>query len=310
MTAPKCLPMIALLGCTPLPEAIPQTGETTSLQTTPTGTTGSGTTSSTRGSTDTADTGLLFADDRDQDSIPDDYDPFPDDPLRPGVAGHETIYAHDHSTLHYMNVVTYAIGTIGALSFVDAAGGSMTDIAIDRYGVLYGCTYTDLFVCHPQSAECWHIGPLSGTYNGLTFVPAGTLDPNEDVLVAIASSGDWYRLDGYLNQQLTTSLIGGYGPGNYSSGDAFSIDSVGSWAAINGGHIVSVSPTDGTVGPEFATAGTNIWGLAGWLDEVFAFDASGQVFSIDPATGSTALITTAPNSWWGAGVRTWIPPNP
>jgi len=303
--------LTVLLGCTPLPDAELQAEPTTTtIPVTWPDTDTPGTTTTTTGTTDTGDTGTLFADDRDQDSIPDDYDPFPDDAQRPGVAGHETVYAHDHSTLHFMNVLNYNMSTIGAFTFASGPAGSMTDIAIDRYGVLYGCTYTDLFVCHPETAECWHLGPLAGTYNGLTFVPQGTMDPNEDVLVAITAAGEWFRLDGYLAQQLTTTLVGGYGPGNASSGDAFSIDGVGSWAAINGGNIVTVDPIDGSVGAHFTVAGGNIWGLAGWLDVIFAFDATGQVFAIDPGTATTQVVTTAQNAWWGAGVRTWIPPNP
>jgi hypothetical protein len=186
----------------------------------------------------------------------------------------------------------------------------MTDIAIDRYGVLYGCTYTDLFVCHPQTAECWHIGSLSGSYNGLTFVPIGTMDQNVDALVAISGNGDWYRLDGYITQQLTTTLVGGYGPGYLSSGDAFSIDGVGTWAAVNGSGIVIVDPIDGTVGGALPNVGSSIWGLAGWIGEVFAFDSTGRVYSINPAAGTSTQIADTAHGWWGAGVRTWIPPNP
>jgi len=307
--------LMVLLGCTPLPDPVSDedpsaTGPTPTLGTTETETTSTTSSSTSTTTVDTGDTGTLFADDRDMDGIPDDYDPFPDDDLRPGVAGHETVYAHDHSTLHFMNVITYNMSTIGNFTYTGGPGGSMTDIAIDRYGVLYGCTYNDLYVCHPETAECWHLGPLAGTYNGLTFVPAGTMDPYEDVLVAISGGGDWFRLDGYLNQQLTTTLVGGYGPGNASAGDAFSIDGVGAWAAINGSNIVSINPNDGTVLNHFTTAGTNTWGLAGWLDVIFAFDASGEVHAIDPATASTQLVASAPNAWWGAGVRTWIPPNP
>jgi len=305
--------LLLLIGCAPIETAPLPGGSTTSDGSTwiTPSTSGPSVPTSSTTEVETGDTGtLLFPDDADADGIPDDYDPFPNDDQRPGVAVHETVYAHDATTLHFMNVLNYNLGTIGTFSYATGPGGSMTDIAIDRYGVLYGCTYTDLYVCHPQTAECWHLGPLAGNYNGLTFVPPGTMDPYEDVLVAIEGSGDWFRLDGYLTQQLTTTLVGGYGLGYFSSGDAFSIDGVGSWAAVNSDDIVTVDPISGAVGGDFASAGSNTWGLAGWLDVIFAFDAGGQVFAIDPGTGVSQEVQNAPNAWWGAGVRTWIPANP
>lgn len=250
--------------------------------------------------------GDLCDTDLDGDLIPNDFDLFPEDPERPGRAINELVYPHTASELYTFNVNDYAIELIGAPGI-----GTMTDLAIDRYGVLWVMTFTELYICHPQTAECWLRGTLPTYGNGLTFVPQGVLEPDRDSLIAIANSGGWALVTENAGGPVTLTPIGGYGPGTSSSGDAFSIVGVGTYAAVTTAgvdSIVEVNPANGSILSTLATfPAASIWGLAGWQDAIYAFSASGDVTFFDPATGDASVVATHPVSWYGAGVQTEIP---
>jgi hypothetical protein len=251
--------------------------------------------------------GDLCDDDLDGDLIPNDFDLFPANPDRPGRAINEFVYPHTASEIYTFNVNDYEIELVGAPGI-----GTMTDLAIDRHGVMWVMTFTELWICHPQTAECWLRGSLPSSGNGLTFVPQGVLEPDRDSLVAIANSGAWGLVTENPGGQATVSPIGGYGPGYSSSGDAFSIVGVGTYAAVITPQfedaIVSVDPATGAVQSTLTTsAAANIWGLAGWQDAIYAFSSNGNVTLFDPLTGDASTIGSYPVSWYGAGVQTEIP---
>lgn len=276
-------------------------------------------------SDDASDDGPLFdlgspggsEDDSDGDGIPDDDDPFPDKPNQPGVALGNTVYAHTAGALYTMHVETYEIDIVGQFNWPDDGGGhQMTDIAIDEHGVLYGLSFDRAYVCNPTTAKCFEFATLPTQFNGLTVVPVGTVLADDEAIVGISNDGGWYhlQLDGMEIQPVE---LGSYGGAYKSSGDAFSIAGVGTYASTTVAdwqndidEIVQLDPASGeilaVVGP--ATGHTRIWGLAGWHDRIFAFDENGAVLGIDPATGSVELLADEGVAWWGAGVRTVIPP--
>jgi hypothetical protein len=248
--------------------------------------------------------------DTDGDKIPDLSDPFPNDPSKPGVAPSNKVYAETASLLFTMDVTTLAIQQVGQFHG-QGFSGQVTDIALDEYGVLYAITFTNLFVCNAINAECWKLAGLPQSFNGMTLVPRGTLDPVQDALVGIAESGDWYRIKLTGPQQAQLTLIGSYGGGYTSSGDAFSIAGVGTFASVkksgsSSDIIVSVDPKTGKVLAEVGptTGYDSVYGLAGWQGSIFAFDSSGAVLKIDPTNGTMKVITKTNNAWWGAGVVT------
>ncbi|MBI3200556.1 MAG: hypothetical protein HYZ29_03365 [Myxococcales bacterium] len=248
--------------------------------------------------------------DSDKDGVPDVADPFPNDASKPKIAQANVVYPHTASKLFTMSATTYAISEIG--SFKGATfSGSMTDLAVDQWGVLYGVTFNDLYTCDADTATCYKLATPPQMFNGLTMLPPGTHHPYLDTLVAIANSGTWYKvsLSGSGTAQLTQ--LGSYGAGYSSSGDAFSIEGVGTFASVDKSGsssdvIVSVDPMTGKVNAEVgAVAGySSLYGLAGWSGKVFGFDATGAVLEIDIKTGSSKLIATTSNAWWGAGVAT------
>jgi hypothetical protein len=249
--------------------------------------------------------------DMDNDGIPNDDDLGPNDPDLPGTVLNNYVYAQTSSKLFTMHMKTYTVTEIG--NFKKDNGGalsSITDIAIDRYGVLYAITFNTLYICHPQTAKCTTITNLPTSFNGLTLVPKGLLDPNKDVIVGIDTGGGWHKVELTLPTATLTKL-GSYGPGYSSSGDAFSIENVGTFAAVNKGsqandYLVEVNPLTGAVLSEVGpiTGYSSVFGLAASASSAFAFNSSGHILEIDLTDGSTTVIKTTSHSWWGAGVTT------
>ena len=258
--------------------------------------------------------GDLCDDDIDNDKIPNPDDVFPNDGGQPGIVLPGKIYAHSPSSLSTVDVLDYTVAPVGAFKWPNDGGGhQMTDVAIDRYGVLYGVTFDRAYVCNPTSAQCFVLGTLPGSFNGLTWIPAGTLDPDKDSLIGISTGGAWNHLK-IMNGQVTSQQLGTYGPGYSSAGDAFSIEGVGTYAAVNKAGvnstvIVTVDPVTGKVLSELAvTQGFNtIYGLAGWEGLIIAFDSGGTMIKVDPVTKVVTNLGKKAAVWWGAGVGTLIP---
>lgn len=249
--------------------------------------------------------------DSDGDGVPDDVDPAPLDADLPGVAAPFTVYAHTSTELYRMGVKIYDLTLVGPFIWpADGGGHEMTDIAIDSYGVLYGITFDRLYRCHPGTAVCVTLATLPSLFNGLTMLPPGLLDPDRDVLVGIAQDGTWYRLD-VAAGSTQVSKLGAYGGAYTSSGDAFSVRDVGTFATVNRSGdaddwLVEVDPKTaavvGTVGP--VSGHTAAYGITGWTERAFVFDASGDVLMMNLATGQTDVLQTTDHTWWGAGGRT------
>lgn len=253
--------------------------------------------------------------DLDGDGVPNPDDPFPNDGALPGVTTPFKIYAHSSGNLYTVDVADpYTVAMVSNFKFSnDGCDHSVTDVAIDRFGVLYAITFGCGYVVDPQTAQTYKLGTLPGSFNGLTMIPKGIIDPNKDALVGIAQSGQWYRLT-LMNGMFSTQLLGQYGAGYTSAGDAFSIEGVGTYAAVNkqgvgGTVIVEVNPATGAVMSELATLPQYpaIYGLAGWEGLILAFDSNGQMIRIDPQTKVVTQLGNKGVSWWGAGVGTVIP---
>lgn len=253
--------------------------------------------------------------DSDNDGIPDVADLYPNDKDLPGTAYGGVVYAHTADELWRMDVKTYKLDFVAFFGWpADGNVHEMTDIAIDRYGVLYGVSFSAVYTCHPQKGGCLHIGTLPSSYNALTFVPQGLLDDDKDVLIAIGGGGEWTRLD-RVGDTFVPTVLGSYGGLYTSSGDAYSIKGVGTYATVNksgdsSDWLVAVHPATGHVTAEVGRLDGfgAMFGLAGWTDRAFGFDETGAVVIVDTETGTVVnTIQSVPKAWWGAGVRTYIP---
>lgn len=273
-------------------------------------------------------------------------DRWPDDPQWPGLGDRETIYAHTSNRLYRFNVVSETITEVGSFSMVkpDGQGGwspatsIVTDMAVDEHNVVYAITYSELFICNPvgvgspPTVTCRRLGELptvSGqrSFNGLTLLPPGAAGP-EPTLIAMRDRY-WFAVDGAVDPP-TGTLLGTYGPvsnynaSTYASGDAFSIQGTGTFASVhpNGtsliADIVEVDPATGTIQRQVArmpSGHSQPYGLAGWADgRIYVFDGGGAIFKFDPSATNPELVELdipgAARTWYGAAVRTVIPPSP
>ncbi len=249
--------------------------------------------------------------DDDGDGVPDVADEAPLDDKWPGLAVDGAIYAHTSSALYKFDPTAQTVETVGTFLFPNS-GQQMTDIAIDYEGRLFGVSFTNLYRCSAKTAECIHLGSLPASFNGMTIVPVGTLEPGVESMIGIGNSGSWNRIT-VVGNQATITQLGSYGAGYSSAGDAYSIEGIGTFAAVNKSGqgstwLVRVDPAVGTVVEEVGamTGYSQIFGLASDGETAYAFDAGGTILALDPLTGisTVALPAGQGKSWWGAGVTT------
>ena len=237
------------------------------------------------------------------------------------------VFAHSDDTLYKLEPISKTVTVVGTFDCVGTSGGGagMWDIAVDKDGEMYGSANGlaggSLVRIQRNTAHCDTIVTGSSFPNSMTFVPAGTLDPNEEVLVGY-DRADYLRIDKVSGQ---VTKIGSLNPNSTgemweSSGDIVSIIDGGTYLTVK----VFLGPVDGQdaiveVDPKTGqatklignTSFQKLWGLGYWGGIAYGFSETGQLCSIDLGTGKGTLIPI-PNlpaglSFWGAGVTTAAP---
>src|SRR5262245_38083980 len=90
----------------------------------------------------------------------------------------DEVYGHSPNTLYKLDPVTKAVSVVGAFD----GCSRVIDIAIDEANNIIGAAEFGLWAIDRATAKCTLIA--NGTYpNSLSFVPKGTLDPDEEALV-------------------------------------------------------------------------------------------------------------------------------
>ncbi|MBR57507.1 MAG: hypothetical protein CMH54_05535 [Myxococcales bacterium] len=180
-------------------------------------------------------TGDACDSDIDGDQIPNEDDGWPNDTSLPGTSAYNTVYAHTSTHFYSFNVVTEQSWMIGLFNSGAAAIEQITDIAIDEHGTIYAITFGKLYICNANTAQLTYLADLPSSFNGLTLIPKEITGDEVDMLVGISLNGDWYRLD-VDGTTVEQTLLGSYGTfegARYtSSGDAFSIEGVGTYASV------------------------------------------------------------------------------
>jgi hypothetical protein len=103
------------------------------------------------------------------------------------------LYAETPDELYRLDLTTKAFTKVGKFTF-NKNPGEVTDIALDQGGALYAITNDDLFTCAVETAKCTWLAPLPEIFNGMTFVPKGTVSPTADTLIGISQDGDWTQI--------------------------------------------------------------------------------------------------------------------
>lgn len=232
--------------------------------------------------------------------------------------GEPVVYGHSRDTLYRLNAETKAVGVVGP--FVGCGDPvRVEDIALDAESNLYGTSESGLYRIDSNTAVCTLIA--SGAYpNSLSFVPKGTVDPDEEALVG-------YLEDAYVRINTSTGQItniGSLGSATLiSSGDIVSVKNGPTYLTVkdrdqNGTScrdcLVRVNPATGALVEGYGPIGFDkVFGTAFWAGSVYGFTNDGDLFEIQIVNGD--LVTTpisTPNglSFWGAGSTTSAPPVP
>jgi len=220
------------------------------------------------------------------------------------------VYAHTSSELYKVDPDTLNITKVG--NFVWSNGtDTMTDIAIDKTGLMIGVSYTAVYRVDVTTAVATRLSTgLSGTFNGLSFVPAAMLgQTGDDVLVGTRNAdGIVFRIDPMTGGSTQIGNMGGFS----SSGDLVAVTNFGTVQTADNGlsndRLVRLAPQTFAASAVGADIGySDIWGVAFWKNKIFGFTNAGQFVTIDPNTGVGTLVQANGPEWYGAAVTTSAP---
>lgn len=217
------------------------------------------------------------------------------------------VYGHTVTTLYRLDPVTKAFAVVGPLT----GCANMADIAVDRDGKIVGVG-SALYAIDPTTGACTTLA-FGAQPVTLSFVPAGTVDPTEEALVAYVGS-DYYRVD-RTTGVLTLLRFAAISP-YYPSGDLVSVEGGGTYVSVTGlgcgDCLLEVSPIDGTIVKELGSIGqAQIFGLGEWSGKVYGFAGNGETYelTIGASSVTSTLVANAnkPTSWIGGGSSTRAP---
>ncbi len=253
-------------------------------------------------------------------------DASPGDASGPPLQGE--VYGHSAKVLYRLEPVSKTVTTVGTFDCGDfSSGNGMWDIAIDKDGAMFGSLNQGmasalLVRIDKATAHCEKIAEAQSLPNALTFVPAGTLDPNEEVLVGFDNTA-YVRIDKATGAKKTIGDLNPNPTGEMweSSGDVVSIINdktyltVAVWGNASSSEpdtIIEVDPVTGKALKVLGNTGfADLYGLGYWGGVAYGFSAAGELCEIDLGTGKGVAIPLAnmPSglSFWGAGVTTAAP---
>jgi len=226
------------------------------------------------------------------------------------------VYAHSSHTLYAFDPRTNMVSTIGDFTLLDGTPTeSMTDLAVDQHNQIYTCSRTAIYTVNRLTAVATHIAditvPAGAQFNGLTFVPAGVLDPVDEVLVGATDAGDYFSVDRTTGALM---LRGTYQSGFGDSGDLVSVAGAGTFATVKRSdlttdHLARIDPATGATTDLGDIGFAGVFGLGYWRAKLYGFTKTGQLIRIDVTTGAGTLVTTMTGAtqFYGAGVTTLAP---
>lgn len=228
------------------------------------------------------------------------------DPELPGE-----VFGHSPDRLYKLEPYTKQVSVVDYFQ----GCGDVIDIAIDKDSKIVGTSFSGLYWIDKTTAKCTEIA--SGSYpNSLSFVPAGTLDPNSEVLVGYQNA-TYVRIDTVTGVMTTVGSIGG---GYSSSGDIVSVKGGGTYLTVKGNGcddcLIEVNPKTGALVKNWGAVGySDVFGIAFWAGSVYGFTNSGFLFEItfsqNAITSTPIAIPGSPNlQFWGAGSTTFAPVEP
>jgi hypothetical protein len=200
------------------------------------------------------------------------------------------VYVNTARYLYRFDPASQQFSVVGHLG----CSGTTNDIAIDSSLNAYAVSTTGFWSLDLSTAKCTQIA--SGDYypTSLSFVPAGTVDPNVEALVGYDLSRNYIRIDPTTGQMQTIGKLSGY----RLVGDIVSVRGGGTFVTVEGGAancqdcLIQVDPTTGDIVQSYGSLGQSmVLGLAFWAGTVYGFSS----YDVALSTGwqNNQLITTS-----------------
>lgn len=183
------------------------------------------------------------------------------------IANAATVWANDSSgRLGTINTDTQEVNIIGTMNT------TMTDIAFDPNGNLWGISFSNLYSIDKNTANSTLVGSLGTTANSLAFGADGTL---------YTANSSLYTVDTTTG---AASLVGNGQDSYSSSGDLAFVNDTLYLSATQGDRLFSIDTSNGN-GTEIGDIDFSlVYGLAGTSDTLFGLSGT-ALLSIDLATG-------------------------
>jgi|JI10StandDraft_1071094.scaffolds.fasta_scaffold259147_2 hypothetical protein len=233
------------------------------------------------------------------------------------VATEALVYAHSDTTLYTVNPRDNRFARVADFTFPRGTTvADMTDIAVDSEGAITGTAGDAVWRIDARTAACTRVVTLPERrfFVGLSWVPRGTVDANNEVLVGATTDGALWRIDvgsGRATQLFT--LPRASGQAWTISGDLVSIDGDATYITLRReGAASTANDALGVVDFRNRTlriVGTDVgfarvFGVGYWRQTLYGFTRTGEFITINTRTGVGRRVSTPTMQFSGAGVTT------
>ncbi|HJN76604.1 MAG TPA: hypothetical protein QGF58_21925 [Myxococcota bacterium] len=198
------------------------------------------------------------------------------------------VYANTSTTLYRLD--EEELSTLGDFSEDGVPVDGMTDIAIDREGLVVGGTFDAIYTIDAETAELTHVCDTDIVMYALAFSSDGRLFAGGDNVIEEIDLSDC------SGSVLTTSQY-------LTSGDLVGLpDGYLYWTVEgdDGDELVRLDPDNGFSQWVGVIGVERLFGLGFTNDELFGFSADGTIVAVDPDTAETFETSTQGPGWWGA----------
>ena len=253
----------------------------------------------------------------DESDEPDDEsDTGTDEPPPRPIPEDATVYAHGPSELFRIDPETLEAVSVGLFRF-DGEPDRITDIAIDKRGVMTGVSLDAVYAIDPETAEAELLSTFADGEGGLTslsYVPIDIADPDgAERLVAADFDGNVWELSPATGGR---TLIGNYNQTSEfmvgSSGDIVAVVDFGIVATVNvrgerNDFLARIDPVTWQATLLGDTGQNRVFGIGYWQGQVYGFTGDSTLVTLDASTGEITSTQDSAIEWWGAGVTTLAP---
>lgn len=227
------------------------------------------------------------------------------------------VFGHSEKSLFRLDPKTKAVTLVGDFS----GCGSVIDIALDESSNFFATSYKALYKVDKATAKCTEVATSTEDFpNSLSFVPKGTVDPNEEALVGFVGD-EYFRIDVKTGARTKLGNLGD--AALVSSGDVVSVKGGATYLTVKSERkgnacekvdcLVELDPKTGRITKRWGgIEHADVFGLSFWAGSIYGFDKTGELFEVTFGTNQLATKTISMQkpaglSFWGAGSTTSAP---